>query len=156
MLRCPPTFRRALARQAEAKFDVLAHRQPRKERVLLEDHARVPAQGRPTRRPSTSTSPEVGLTSPGRDVDRGRLAAAGGADDSHEFAVRHVERQPVQRREARVAQREPMRHIAKRDLVASYPLLPAGEPVLQSEEQPIHRQSRTPMAIRLTKMVARS
>jgi hypothetical protein len=85
----------------------LAHAQPeghvverghvREQAVALEHHAHVPPGGR-HRRDVLAVDHDrtgVGRLEPGHDAQRGRLAAAGRAEQRHELAGRHLDGQPV-------------------------------------------------------------
>ena len=92
---------------AQAEGDVLADGQVREERVGLEDHAE-PAQ---MRRPSRDVlavdqhPPGRRLDEAGHEVQRGRLAAAGGPQEREEFALVHGEVEGVHRAHGAVVAR---------------------------------------------------
>ena len=80
-------------------------REPREQRGLLEHERRA--------RPRTSTVPLVGVVEPGDQVEQRGLAAAGRADEAHELAAAHGQRDV---RRGRVTASPPAReHLASRD-----------------------------------------
>jgi hypothetical protein len=50
----------------------------------------------------------IAVEQPANDVEQGRFAAARGADDAHELARRHAERDMIDRREHAIRRLEPL------------------------------------------------
>src|SRR5205814_683711 len=92
---------RELAAEAEAVGDVLRDRHVRPERVALEDHRHAPSLRRHhalRRRESPLAHPDLAglrLEEPGDETERGRLAAAGRAEERDELAGLHLQREAV-------------------------------------------------------------
>src|SRR6185295_19159900 len=88
-------LRRGRAADLETPADVAAHRSPREQRELLEDHAPV-GSGPHHLAAMDADLPCVARNETPEDVEQRALAASARADDRHELAVgdrqaRHVE-----------------------------------------------------------------
>lgn len=86
-----PAFGLADATHLQAELDVLPHRHPGKQRILLEDDAALRA-GRFDRPAAEAQAPLRGSEKPGDHVQQGALAAAGRPDDADELARSDGER----------------------------------------------------------------
>src|SRR6266542_1281071 len=120
------------AAHLEAERNVARDAEVRKERVVLEHHAKAA----PLRRHSRDVASVeldrslVGLEQPGDAVERGRLAASRGAEEADELASGHLEIEPVDRRRVR----ERLRQVADTEaleLRGCHCVLPA--PILLSQ-----------------------
>src|SRR5690606_31067741 len=92
---------------ARAEGDVLAHREPREERVLLEHHRGL--------RPTRLGAPDLDrarrrLVETGDEAQERRLPAPGRTDDRDELLLRDLERDALERGDL-VAAGEPLRDI---------------------------------------------
>ena len=106
--RARPPRRAETPRTRSGKGHVLADRQVRKERVVLEHHADLAAMGRQPGHVH-AVDPDragVGRLEPGDQVQGGRLAAARGAEERQELARLDRERQLVDRRHGAESLRE--------------------------------------------------
>jgi hypothetical protein len=84
--------------------DVAHHREPRQQRVTLEDHRAI--QARSVDRLVVDDHRARGRhVEPGKDVEHGGLAAAGMADDADELAARHRQPQILEHDRAAAARR---------------------------------------------------
>jgi len=83
------------ARHLQTELDVLTDPEPRKERVLLEDDAAIPSRASDFR-PVEAHPAFGGSDETGDDVQERGLAAAAGAQQTHELAVVHGEVEALQ------------------------------------------------------------
>ena len=75
----------------EAEADIVAHRAPRQQRVVLEDDRAVGRGGPVTGLPYTVTSPAAGSTRPATTLRNVLLPQPLGPDDREELALAHLE-----------------------------------------------------------------
>ena len=145
-----------LAGDLEPELDVPAHREPGKQCILLEDDATLGA-GSAHVLAVDQDAAGGGQREAGRDIHRGRLAAARGADDGHELAVGDVEREAVERDEARAVGRDEVpADLLERDFRDHARSCQAVSRWSRATTIRSIRRPRIPMAIRLTKIVGRS
>ena len=146
---------RATAGDPQAELHVLSDGEPGKERVLLKDHAAL----------GTGSAHIAAVDDhfacgrrdqAGGDGERRRFAATRRPDQGDELAIRHVDRQAVEREKARALVSKPTRHGAERDLGAHMRSCQCVSRVSSARSRRSIARPRIPMVIRLTKMVARS
>jgi hypothetical protein len=106
-------------RLAERKLDVLLRRQPREQRVALEDHAAVATGCEDLLAGDEHLSLGL-LLQAGDDREQRRLAAAAGADHGHELLLGDVEVDAVERDKLARAILEHLAHAAHRELPVAH------------------------------------
>ena len=100
--------------QLTAELDVLGHRQPGVEAVVLEHHGAVNAGAVNRLAAQQEVAAAVGFQ-PGHDAQQGRLAAAGGANKGDELVRLYLKVNVTQRLDGLVAGSKLLAHVADAD-----------------------------------------